>query len=59
MTYEIVCSKNADAEKGKNVKAFLKHMSSADVQKSFEQIGFAPLPTEVQGKVSTAIDALK
>ena len=59
VTYEIVCSKNADAEKGKNVKAFLKHMSSADVQKSFEQIGFAPLPTEVQGKVSTAIDALK
>ena len=58
MTYEIVCSKNKDAEKGKNIKAFLKHFASTDVQKGLEEIGYAPLPKEVEDKVLTAIDAL-
>ena len=58
VTYEIVCSKNKDAEKGKNIKAFLKHFASTDVQKGLEEIGYAPLPKEVEDKVLTAIDAL-
>ncbi|MBM6401533.1 phosphate ABC transporter substrate-binding protein PstS [Phycicoccus sonneratiae] len=58
VTYEIVCSKNKDAEKGKNIKSFLKHFASADVQKSLEDIGYAPLPASVQSKVETAIEAL-
>lgn len=58
VTYEIVCSKNKDAEKGKQIKAFLKHFASADVQKGLEEIGYAPLPASVQTKVEAAIEAL-
>ncbi len=58
VTYEVVCSKNKDAEKGQNIKAFLKHFASADVQKSLEEIGYAPLPSSVQTKVEAAIEAL-
>ncbi|MGG5260271.1 phosphate ABC transporter substrate-binding protein PstS [Phycicoccus avicenniae] len=58
VTYEVVCSKNKDAEKGKNIKSFLKHFASADVQKSLEEIGYAPLPSSVQTKVEAAIEAL-
>lgn len=58
VTYEIVCSKYADAEQGKKVKAFLQHFASADVQKSLEPLGYAPLPAEVLTKVDTAVDAI-
>lgn len=58
VTYEIVCSKHKDAEKGTNIKAFLKHFASPDVQKGLEDIGYAPLPKEVEDKVLAAIDAL-
>jgi phosphate transport system substrate-binding protein len=58
VTYEIVCSKAKVAEKGKLIKAFLKHFASADVQKSLEEIGYAPLPDTVSTKVNAAIDAL-
>jgi len=58
VTYEIVCSKNADPAKGKNIKAFLKHFASDSTQKSLESIGYAPLPQEVQTKVLGAVSAL-
>jgi phosphate transport system substrate-binding protein len=58
VTYEIVCSKYADAEKGKKVKAFLTHFSSAEVQKSLEEIGYAPLPSAVESKVEAAVKAI-
>ena len=58
VTYEIVCSKGKDASKTALTKAFLKHFASADTQKSLEDIGYAPLPTEVQTKVEAAIAAL-
>ena len=58
VTYEIVCSKAKDPAKVELLKAFLKHFSSVDTQKSLEDIGYAPLPAEVQAKVATAIDAL-
>ena len=58
VTYEVVCSKNKDAEKGKNIKAFLKHFASPEVQKGLEEIGYAPLPSSVQTKVEAAIEAL-
>ncbi|HET7396935.1 MAG TPA: phosphate ABC transporter substrate-binding protein PstS [Intrasporangium sp.] len=58
VTYEIVCSKYADAEQGKKVKAFLKHFASDSVQKSLEAQGYAPLPTEVAAKVTTAVGAI-
>lgn len=59
VTYEVVCSKNADAEKGKAVKSFLKFMSSDESQKSLTDKGYAPLPDEVLTKVRTAVDALQ
>ena len=33
------------------VKAFLKHFASTEMQKGLEEIGYAPLPAEVQSKV--------
>jgi phosphate transport system substrate-binding protein len=58
VTYEIVCSKGKDAKKAELTKAFLKHFASEETQKSLEEIGYAPLPAEVQAKVETAIGAL-
>ncbi len=58
VTYEIVCSKNKDAATGTAIKSFLTHFSSPEVQTSLEDIGYAPLPSEVETKVQTAIAAL-
>ena len=52
VTYEIVCSKAKDPAKVALLKAFLKHFSSVGQQKSLEDIGYAPLPAEVQAKVA-------
>ena len=58
VTYEIVCSKYKDSATADKVKAFLTHFASTDTQKSLEEIGYAPLPSSVQGKVETAIAAI-
>ncbi|WP_299444543.1 phosphate ABC transporter substrate-binding protein PstS [uncultured Phycicoccus sp.] len=58
VTYEIVCSQYADAETATKVKAFLTHMASPEVQQGLEEIGYAPLPSSVEEKVTTAIDAI-
>ncbi|GAB3681877.1 phosphate ABC transporter substrate-binding protein PstS [Angustibacter aerolatus] len=58
VTYEIVCSKGLDPAKTSLEKAFLKHFASSDVQSGLEELGYAPLPAEVQTKVNTAIDAI-
>ena len=58
VAYEIVCSKAKDPAKVPLMKAFLKHFADPETQKSLEDLGYAPLPAEVQGKVSAAIDAL-
>ncbi len=58
VTYEIVCSKYADAKKGAAVKAFLKSFASDSTQAGLEQLGYAPLPKDVQTKVLTAAAAI-
>jgi phosphate transport system substrate-binding protein len=58
VTYEVVCSKAKVADKGKLLKAFLKHFASPETQKSLEEIGYAPLPDAVSTKVNAAVDAL-
>jgi phosphate transport system substrate-binding protein len=58
MTYEIVCSKYADANKGKAVNAFLTSFASDQTQSGLEELGYAPLPKEVQSKVQTAVGAV-
>jgi phosphate transport system substrate-binding protein len=54
VTYEIVCSKYADAAKGSAVKAFLSYIAG-DGQKGLTELGYAPLPAEIQTQVQTAV----
>jgi phosphate transport system substrate-binding protein len=58
VTYEIACSKGLAADKAEGVKKFLTYFSSPETQTSLEEIGYAPLPAEVQTKVATAVEAL-
>lgn len=55
VTYEIVCSKYADAAKGAAIKSFLTY-TSGDGQTALADLGYAPLPstilTQVQDSVS-------
>lgn len=59
VTYELVCSKYKDAETGKKVKSFLKLMATSEVQKKMQDKGYAPLPQEMQQKVTKALDAIQ
>lgn len=56
-TYEIVCSKYADADTGKAVKAFLA-VAASDGQKGLEDNGYVPLPDAFKTKLVTAINAI-
>ncbi len=58
VTYEIVCSKGAAADKTAIVKDFLGFFASSTTQTSLEELGYAPLPTELQTKVKTAVEAI-
>ncbi|HZJ04481.1 MAG TPA: phosphate ABC transporter substrate-binding protein PstS [Nocardioidaceae bacterium] len=58
VTYEIVCSKAKDPAKATLVKEFLNSFAAADEQKKLQDIGYAPLPSAVQTKVTSAIGAL-
>ena len=58
VTYEIVCSKGLDAAKTTLLKGFLNALASSDYQTSFVDIGYAPLPAEIQTKVTAAIAAI-
>ena len=58
VTYEIVCSKYSDAAQGSKVKAFLTTFASDAVQGKLEELGYAPLPSEVATKVQTAVKAI-
>lgn len=58
VTYEVACSKYADATTGKNVKAFLSYMASQDFQKQLTGVGAAPLPAAIQTKVVETINSI-
>jgi len=58
VTYELVCSRNKDAAKGKLIKAFLTSFAASGEQAKLQTIGYAPLPAEIQAKVSSAIGSL-
>ncbi|MBM7798348.1 phosphate transport system substrate-binding protein [Microlunatus panaciterrae] len=59
VTYEIVCSKGLDAGKTALVKDFLGFFASSESQKSLEEIGYAPLPAQLQTKVTASIAAIQ
>ncbi|GIF53434.1 phosphate ABC transporter substrate-binding protein (PhoT family) [Asanoa ferruginea] len=57
-TYEVVCSKGTPADKLALVKGFLTYAASAEGQGSLTELGYAPLPSEVQTKVQASIKNL-
>jgi phosphate transport system substrate-binding protein len=59
VTYEIVCSKGLEAGKTAIVKDFLTYFASPDSQSKLEELGYAPLPSELQSKVQTAVAAIQ
>jgi len=58
VTYEVVCSKYADATKGKLVKSFMNYIASSDAQNSVHDLGYAALPQSVQSQVQAAINTI-
>jgi phosphate transport system substrate-binding protein len=58
VTYEIVCSKGLAADKTALVKDFLTYFASAKNQSSLEDLGYAPLPADLQTKVTAAVAAV-
>ena len=55
VTYEIVCSKYADASTGALVKAFLTYTSSDAAQQELPSQGYAPLPPSILTKVQAVV----
>ena len=56
-SYEIVCSKYADPEVGKAVKAFLQSIITIG-QTDLNNSGYIPMPPDFQSKVSAAINTI-
>jgi phosphate transport system substrate-binding protein len=54
VTYEIACTKYANAATGTFVKNFLNYTANGG-QAALAQLGYAPLPTELQTKVNASI----
>ncbi|HEX7210923.1 MAG TPA: phosphate ABC transporter substrate-binding protein PstS [Propionibacteriaceae bacterium] len=59
VTYEIACSKGLAADKTAIVKDFLTYFSSTDSQSKLEDLGYAPLPSDLQSKVKAAVAAIQ
>ncbi len=57
VTYEIVCSKYSDPKIGSLVKSFLTY-TAGDGQSALQDLGYAPLPSEIQTKVQAAVAAI-
>jgi phosphate transport system substrate-binding protein len=58
VTYEITCEKGLSADQLKLVKSFLSYTVSDKGQAILTELGYAPLPKELQQKVQTAVQAL-
>jgi phosphate transport system substrate-binding protein len=59
VTYEIVCSKGLAADKTAIVKDVLTFFSSTAEQSKLEELGYAPLPSDLQSKVQSAVAAIQ
>jgi phosphate transport system substrate-binding protein len=59
VSYEIACSKGLAADKTAIVKDFLTYFATAEAQKSLEDLGYAPLPSSLQTKVTAAVAAIQ
>jgi len=58
VTYEIVCTKGTPADKLPLIKGFLGYISGTDGQAKLSEIGYAPLPSELQNKVAASVSGL-
>jgi phosphate transport system substrate-binding protein len=58
VTYEITCEKGLPADQAKLVKSFLGYTVSDAGQQEAADAGYSKLPTDLQGKVKTAVDAI-
>ncbi|WP_130866198.1 phosphate ABC transporter substrate-binding protein PstS [Acidipropionibacterium timonense] len=58
VTYEIVCSKGLDSAKTALIKDFMSFYASSTEQKKIQELGYAPLPSDVSQKVLTSAQAL-
>jgi phosphate transport system substrate-binding protein len=56
VTYEIACSKGS--AKAAAIKGFLNYTSSTGGQSALADLGYAPLPDSVRGKVATSVAAI-
>ena len=56
VTYEIVCSKGS--AKAAALKGFLGYTASTGGQQALGELGYAPLPEEVRGKVESAVASI-
>lgn len=54
VTYEIACTKYSDSAKGAFVKNFLTYAAN-EGQASLAGLGYAPLPTDLQAKVTASV----
>lgn len=59
VTYEIACSNGVPSPQGDLVKAFLTYTASKTGQSKLAELGYGPLPAQLQQKVSGAVAALK
>lgn len=57
VTYEIVCSKYADAAKAEGIKSFLTY-TSGDGQSALTDLGYAPLPDAVLTQVKDSVSKI-
>jgi phosphate transport system substrate-binding protein len=55
VTYEITCVKGLPTDQAALTKAFLTYAASAAGQAKLTDLGYAPLPTEIQQKVQAAV----
>ncbi|MET3988290.1 phosphate ABC transporter substrate-binding protein PstS [Streptomyces sp. PvR034] len=58
VTYEVVCDKGNKAETLGTVKSFLNYTASDAGQKALSEIGYAPIPAEINAKVRAVIATL-
>jgi phosphate transport system substrate-binding protein len=57
-TYEIVCSKYADAPTGQAVKAFLQTALSPQAQGTLTQGGYVPIPDAFKQRLTTSVNSI-
>ncbi|MFI5661000.1 phosphate ABC transporter substrate-binding protein PstS [Streptomyces sp. NPDC051684] len=58
VTYEIVCDKGNKAETLPATKSFLNYTASEDGQAALSDLGYAPIPTEINKKVRETVASI-